>query len=111
MAIFRRRFAELVDRQLAIFVEDHAGELAAIAAARERYTRSEEGDSTTAYGDYQDLVDWAADDVVALRDGYAATLDDDAAAGYRSAFNRGLRRRLPLLADALADALAVEDDE
>jgi hypothetical protein len=96
--LFGRRFSKLIDRQLDLFAEDNAGLLERIAEAREAYERAPREDAEDRFGDYQA---WAADGTDALtqvRDGYASTLDDDAAAAYEAAFNRAVRRRFGELA-------------
>lgn len=101
MRLFRRRFTDLVERQLDLFVGDHRAEIAGLVQALDEHHRSSSEDAQEAYGDYQDRVDWAAQDLLALRDAYASTLDDDTAAAYRHAFSRGVRRRFPALARAV----------
>jgi hypothetical protein len=101
MALFRRRFADLVDRQLDLFARDHHDEIRAIAAALDEHRGSTSDDAQETFGDYQDRIDWAAQDLLRLRDTYAATLDDETAAAYMKAFTRGVRRRFPALARAV----------
>jgi hypothetical protein len=98
MALFRRRYGDLVDRQLELFVTDHESELAALTGALDAHRTAERDDAEETYGDFQDQVDWLGDDLLAIRDGYMATLDVDAAGDYARAFNRAARRRLPHLA-------------
>ena len=99
----RRRFADLIERQLALFARDHVDELRLIAAARARYDRVSREGADEAFGDYQDLVDWAAEDLERLRDGYCSTLDADAAIEYRAAYAKAVRRRFGVIADLLDD--------
>jgi hypothetical protein len=109
--MFRRKkqFDELIDRQLDIFADEHQAELREIAEARTRWRRSgAEGDSE-AFGDEQDRVEWAAEELEQMADAYATTLDEDAAVAYRGALFRKLRRRFPQIADALR--VALDDDE
>src|SRR4051794_6139017 len=75
-----RRFSELAARQLDVFVDDHRAEIAALVQALDEHHRASSDDAQEAYGDYQDRVDWAAQDLIALRNAYASTLDDDTAA-------------------------------
>ncbi len=105
MALFRRRFSDLVERQLDLFTADHRTEIAELVQALDEHHRAETDDAQETYGDYQDRVDWAAQDLLAIRDAYAATLDDDTAAAYSRAFLRGVRRRFP----ALGRAVETED--
>ena len=89
MGLFRRRFSDLVERQLDLFVADHRSEIADLVQALDEHHRASSDDAQEAYGDYQDRVDWAAQDLLALRDAYAATLDDE----HRGLTARVLSRR------------------
>jgi hypothetical protein len=101
MALFRRRFADLVDRQLDLFARDHHDEMRQLTAALDAHRDASTDEHAEAFGDYQDRVDWAAQDLLALRDTYARTLDPETAAAYEKAFARGVRRRFPALAAAV----------
>jgi hypothetical protein len=105
MGLFRRRFSDLVERQLDLFTAEHRSEIAGLVQALDEHHRASSEDAQEMYGDYQDRVDWAAQDLLALRDAYASTLDDDTAAAYLKAFARGVRRRFP----ALGRAVETED--
>ena len=92
--ILRRRFADVVGRQLDVFAEDEAGGLLAeVREMKEMYDRADRGDAEEAYGDYMDVVDAVKDALADMRDGYARTLDDGAAEKYEEAFERAARRR------------------
>ncbi len=91
----RRPFAGVIARQLDLFERDHAGLLRDCAAAEDAYDRADRDEAEERYGDYLDLVETAQDELVALRDGYAAGLDEDTAEEYRAAFNALVRKRLP----------------
>ena len=101
MGLFRRRFSDLVDRQLDLFARDHHDEIRAIAAALDEHRGSTSDDAQETFGDYQDRVDWAAQDLLELRDTYARTLDPATAEAYEKAFARGVRKRFPALAAAV----------
>lgn len=102
--IRRRRFADLVSRQLDLFERDHAELLRDCERVEREYDRAPRGEAEERYGDYLDLVETAAGMLAELRDGYAATLNGDAAAVYSAAFNRAVLKRLPRLAVAIEDA-------
>ena len=102
MALFRRRFADLVARQLDLFAQDQTDRLARLAATLDAHRRADAAAAQETYGDHQDEVDWATADLLALRDAYAGTLDDATAATYRRAFDRAASRRFPVLARAIA---------
>ena len=91
----RRRFADVVERQLDLFEREHAGLIRDCDAALAAYTEADTDEAEERYGDFVDLVDTGRDELVALRDGYAGTLDDDAAEEYVEVFNARVRRRLP----------------
>jgi hypothetical protein len=89
------RFVDLVERQLDLFEEEHAGLIADVEAALTAYDRASRDEAEERYGDYLDLVETGTDELVELRENYAATLDPDAALGYEAVFNDLARRRLP----------------
>jgi hypothetical protein len=98
MALRRRRFADLVRRQLDLFVADNAGLLRDVDAALEAYDTAGRDDAEEHYGAYVDLVDTAREELEELRDAYLLTLEDDAAGEYAATFSAGVRERLPHLA-------------
>jgi hypothetical protein len=109
--MFRRhkQFDELIERQLDIFASEHQDELREIAEARARWRRSRAEHAEEAYGDEQDRVEWAAEELEKMADTYATTLDPETAVAYRAALMHRLRKRFPAIADALRIALG--DDE
>jgi hypothetical protein len=103
--MFRRnRFGDLIDRQLRLFAEDHADRLERIRLLRAEYAASSAEDAEGLYGDYADELDWAAEELAALRDAYSATLDEDSGERYLREFSRLARRSFPEFA-GIADAL------
>lgn len=90
-----RRFADLVERQLALFAAEHEGLIRDAEAALAAYDRAPRDEAEERYGDYLDLVETGTDELVALRDNYAASLDEASAEEYEEVFNRAVRRRLP----------------
>lgn len=100
----RRRpgqFEELVDRQLDLFAGESAGTLSEVEAALRAYHGAPAGEAEERYGDYVDLVDAARNELEALRDAYAATLDPAGAEAYRAVFAERARRRFPAIAAEL----------
>jgi hypothetical protein len=89
------RFVDLIERQLDLFTGEHAGLIADVEAALSAYDRAPRGEAEERYGDYLDLVETGTDELVELRDNYAATLDDEVADEYRSVFNELVRKRMP----------------
>jgi uncharacterized protein YukE len=105
----KKQFDELIERQLDLFAQEHRQALREIDEARTRWRKAGRGDAEEAYGDEQDRVEWAAEELDKMADAYAATLEEDAAVAYRASLLRHLRRRYPQLADALRVMLS--DDE
>jgi CHASE1-domain containing sensor protein len=101
--IIRRRFGDLIDRQLRVFSEDHAEQLARIRATRGSYRESGRDEAEERYGDFADELDWAAEDLAAMRDGYAETLDERAERRYLEEFRKTVAKQLPDIAKALED--------
>jgi hypothetical protein len=92
--IFRRRFAEVVRRQLDLFAADEAdGLLAEVREMKERYDGAARDAAEEAYGDYMDIVDAVKDALAEMRDRFARTLDHADVAVYAAAFERAARRR------------------
>jgi hypothetical protein len=96
--IFRKRFADVVSRQLDLFEREHAGLIADCAAAERAYNRADRDEAEERYGDYVDLVETGTELLADLRDGYASTLDEAAAEEYEATFNRAVLKRLPRFA-------------
>jgi hypothetical protein len=94
--IFRRRFADVIGRQLDVFAEDEArGLLAEVREMKQRYDEAERENAEEAYGDYTDVVEAATEALADMRDRFARTLDDDTAEEYERAFNRAVQKRWP----------------
>jgi hypothetical protein len=94
----RGRFADLIERQLALFVEGHADLIRECDEAEDAYRRAPRDEAEERYGDYVDLVETGTELLADLRDAYAATLPEDAAEDYEREFNRAVGRRLPRFA-------------
>ncbi len=93
MILRRRRFADVVSRQLDLFAREEAGLIADCEQAERAYDRAGRDEAEERYGDYLDLVATGTEILAGLRDAYAATLDEDAAAEYEVAFNAAVARR------------------
>jgi hypothetical protein len=94
----RRRFADVVSRQLDLFEREHAGLIRDCDLAERAYDRAQRDEAEERYGDYVDLVETGTDLLAALRDNYASSLDEEAAAEYEAVFNRAVLKRLPRFA-------------
>ena len=93
----RRRapFAELVERQLDLFLADEARLLADCDAALRAYDDAPGDEAESRYGDWVDLAETVRDELEAVREAYARTLAAGTADAYRDAFNAAARRRFP----------------
>ena len=96
----RRRFDDLIARQLNLFAEAHIDLLKEIDEHRERWRTATRDGAEEAFGDEQDRIDWAAEELAELFVQFSTTLDDATEADYRRAFSRSVRRRFNPLADA-----------
>jgi len=97
--MFRRRFSDLVSRQLDVFAADEAqGVLAEVRDLKAIYDQAPREQAEDAYGDYMDAIDAVKDALVDMRNRFAATLDGDAVDEYETAFERGAKRRWRWLA-------------
>jgi len=91
----RGRFAEVIGRQLDLFVRDNLQLLEACDAAERAYDEAARGEGEERFGDYQELVEDGTEILADLRDNFASTLDDETADDYVDEFNRAVVKRLP----------------
>lgn len=101
--MLRRRFSDVIKRQLEFFESDDAEYLQRVAAADEAYDRADREDSEELYGDYMELVESGTEVLAEMRDGYAQTLDEDDAAEYAREFNKAVLKRWPAFALEIDD--------
>jgi hypothetical protein len=94
----RRRFAEVITRQLDLFVRDQLQLLEACDEAERAYERAERDEAEERFGDYQDLVETGTEILADLRDNFASSLDEETAEEYEAEFNRAVAKRLPRFA-------------
>jgi hypothetical protein len=92
------RFADLIERQLALFRQDYGDLIDACAAAERAYDRAGREEAEERYAEYLELVEEGTDVLVEIRDTYASTLDTDAAEEYARRFDHEVGRRLPRFA-------------
>ncbi len=95
MIFRRRRFGDVIARQLDLFLEENEELIADCEAALERYNSAERDEAEELYGDYVDLVESGTEILAAMRDRYALTLAEDDAATYEAEFDRTVVKRLP----------------
>jgi hypothetical protein len=91
----RRRFVDLVERQLQLFTDEHAGLIQDSETALRAYNSAPGDDAEERYGDFLDLVETGREELERIRDSYAETLDGDAVGEYESVFNELARKRVP----------------
>jgi hypothetical protein len=100
----RRRFAEVISRQLDLFVRDNLDLIEACDTAERAYDRAERVEADERFGDYQELVEDGTEILAELRDNFASTLDEASAEEYEAAFNRAVEKRLPRFGLEIEDA-------
>ena len=98
MILRRRRFADVISRQLDLFEREHRGLIDDCDAAERAYDRADRDEAEERYGDYVDLVETGTELLAELRDGFAQTLDEETAEEYVATFNRAVVKRLPRFA-------------
>jgi hypothetical protein len=96
----RRRFRDLVERQLDLFAAE-TELLSEAAEADAAWTSADASRSEELYGDYQLVVDAIGEQLHDVRETYAATLDHETADTYRRAFDKAARKRFGRLASFL----------
>jgi hypothetical protein len=94
--VFRRkRFADVISRQLDLFQREQAALICEAEEAEAKYDRAERDEAEESYGDYQDIVETGTEALADLRDHFASTLGERAAEQYEAEFNDAVRRHLP----------------
>jgi hypothetical protein len=94
----RRRFADVVERQLDVFAQDEAnGLFAEVREKKALYDGADRSEAEEMYGDYVDVVEAATEALADMRWAFARTLDEESAEEYEAAFNRAVQKRWPPL--------------
>jgi hypothetical protein len=97
--VFRRkRFRDVVTRQLAFFEQEDGDMLEGVDRALDKYNHADRDEAEELYGDYQLAIEAATDRLAEFRDAYARTLDEDDAEQYVYEFNRSVADRWRALA-------------
>lgn len=99
----RRRFAELIGRQLDLFERENRGLIDDCVAAERAYNEAPRDEAEERYGDYLDLVETGTELLADLRDNFASTLDESTATEYEEAFNRAVAKRFRRFALEIED--------
>jgi class 3 adenylate cyclase len=97
-------FEDVIRRQLDLFEEEDAELIADCEAAQRAYDAADRDEAEERYGDYLDLVETGTDRLAELRDGFASTMNDDAAETYEAEFNRAVQARLRRFALGIENA-------
>ena len=95
MRFGRSRFAELIGRQLDLFVRDHVDVIEEANAKFRLYSAAGRDEAEERYGDYLDAVETGTELLADLRDHFAQTLDERDAERYVADFDRAVAKRLP----------------
>jgi hypothetical protein len=93
--MFRRRFADVIKRQLELFEREQRGLIEDCIAAERAYNKADRDEAEERYGDYVDLVETGTEILADIRDHFASTLDEETAEEYEHEFNRAVAKRLP----------------
>ena len=93
MRLRRGRFAELIERQLALFEREYPEVIEEARERLEAYNRADRDDAEELYGDYIDAVETGTEALADMRDRFKQTLDDEAAEEYEREFNRAVKKR------------------
>ena len=91
----RKRFADLISRQLDLFEREHAGVIAEAETRLDAYNRADRDEAEELYGDYVDTVETGTEILADIRWSFWKTLDDDTAEAYEAEFNRAVAKRFP----------------
>ena len=87
----RRRFGDLIDRQLALVVDEESYLLDDVDTARAAWIAAPRDEAEECFGEYQLALEALKDRLTELRDTYAATLDEPEE--YEREFEREVVRR------------------
>jgi uncharacterized Ntn-hydrolase superfamily protein len=91
----RSRYREVIDRQLDLFVRDHADVIEEVNARFRLYSAAGREDAEELYGDYLDAVETGTEILADLRDHFAQSLEEPDAERYLSDFDGAVAKRLP----------------
>jgi hypothetical protein len=97
-------FEDVIRRQLDLFEEECADLIADCDNAQRAYDAADRDEAEERYSDYLDLVETGTDRLAELRDGFASTMQDDAAEAYDVEFNQAVQARFPRFALGIENA-------
>lgn len=107
--IFKRRFGELIDRQLDLFEQDNAELFERVDDAEADYRAAARDEAEERFGDLQEVLAEGTELLIEVRDTYSETLDDETVEEYVAAFDFAVLRRFPQFALELEEE-SEEDD-
>jgi hypothetical protein len=107
--IFKRRFGELIDRQLDLFEQDNAELFDRVDDAEADYRAAAREEAEERFGDLQEVLAEGTELLIEVRDSYSETLDDETVEEYVAAFDLAVLRRFPQFALELEEE-PEEDD-
>lgn len=107
--IFKRRFGELIDRQLDLFEQDNAELFDRVDDAEADYRAAAREEAEERFGDLQEVLAEGTELLIEVRDSYSETLDDETVEEYVAAFDFAVLRRFPQFALELEEE-SEEDD-
>jgi hypothetical protein len=93
-----RPFEDLIERQIALFLDENRELVQRCDEAERAYDRAGRDEAEERYAAYLELVEEGAEALAEIRDTYAQTLDPDRARAYEAAFEREVSRHLPRFA-------------
>jgi hypothetical protein len=94
----RRRWADLISRQLDLFEREHQDVIEEAEERLERYNSADRDEAEELYGDYVDAVETGTEILADIRDAFKRTLDEGVDEEYEAEFNRAVAKRLPRFA-------------
>ena len=97
------RFSDVIKRQLELFEVDQRAVIEDVETAMQKYNQAGRDEAEARYEEYLDLVETGTEELAALRDNFAAAMDEEAAEEYEAEFNRAVARRLPRFALEIED--------
>jgi hypothetical protein len=107
--IFKRRFGELIDRQLDLFEQDNAELFERVDDAEADYRAAAREEAEERFGDLQEVLAEGTELLIEVRDTYSETLDDETVEEYVAAFDFAVLRRFSQFALELEEE-SEEDD-
>ena len=97
------RFSDVIKRQLEVFAADQRAIIEDVETALQKYNQADADEAEARYEEYLDLVEEGTEELAALRDNFAAAMDEEAAEEYEAEFNSAVAKRLPRFALQIED--------